>query len=446
MTITRFAPSPTGHLHLGNLRSCFLNWVFAKKNNGKFILRYDDTDQERSREEFVVSIASDLKWLNIDYDETFYQSKRIERYNELFDFLISKKLVYPCFESYEDLEIKKKLQLKAGKPPIYDREALLLSKEEIEKKILDGENPHWRFKLSKSKISWNDLVKGKTEVDLSSQSDPVLRRADGSYLYHFPSVVDDIDMKITHIIRGEDHLSNSAVHNELFQSLESEPPLFGHNPLMLNEDGTKLSKRNFDSISIKQFKTKGYTTNSILSYLYSVGLNMDVNFKEVEINSFKDFDLSKISKNLPKLDIQKIDHFQKNSLRTMDSEDIKNEFSELEDLKITEKEWNLIKDNIETYENIKELLDIVRRKKIEITPNKEFIKLLKKNISEIKDLKFDDYISFLIEKDNELSKKDIFTNTRYIFTGNNNGPSVKDLYLFFGFRQLERILNEFEAL
>ena len=446
MTITRFAPSPTGHLHLGNLRSCFLNWVFAKKNNGKFILRYDDTDQERSREEFVVSIASDLKWLNIDYDETFYQSKRIERYNELFDFLISKKLVYPCFESYEDLEIKKKLQLKAGKPPIYDREALLLSKEEIEKKILDGENPHWRFKLSKSKISWNDLVKGKTEVDLSSQSDPVLRRADGSYLYHFPSVVDDIDMKITHIIRGEDHLSNSAVHNELFQSLESEPPLFGHNPLMLNEDGTKLSKRNFDSISIKQFKTKGYTTNSILSYLYSVGLNIDVNFKEVEINSFKDFDLSKISKNLPKLDIQKIDHFQKNSLRTMDLEDIKNEFSELEDLKITEKEWNLIKNNIETYEDIKELLDIVRRKKIEITPNKEFIKLLKKNISEIKDLKFEDYISFLIEKDNQLSKKDIFTNTRYIFTGNNNGPSVKDLYLFFGFRQLERILNEFEAL
>ena len=446
MTITRFAPSPTGHLHLGNLRSCFLNWVFAKKNNGKFILRYDDTDQERSREEFIVSIASDLNWLNIDYDETFYQSKRMERYNELFDSLISKNFVYPCFESNEDLEIKKKLQLKAGKPPIYDRESLHLSKEEIEKKILNGENPHWRFKLSQSKISWNDLVKGMIEVDLSSQSDPVLRRADGSYLYHFPSVVDDIDMKITHIIRGEDHLSNSAVHNELFQSLASAPPLFGHNPLMLNEDGTKLSKRNFDSISINQFKAKGYTTNSILSYLYSVGLNTDVNFKEVAINSFADFDLSKISKNLPKLDIQKINHFQKNSLRAMDINDIKNEFSKLEDLEITEKEWNLIKDNIEIYENIIELLDIVRRKKIEIAPNKEFIKLLKNNISEIKDLKFDDYISFLIEKDNKLSKKDIFTNTRFILTGNNNGPSVKNLYLFFGFSGLERILNEFETL
>ena len=164
------------------------------------------------------------------------------------------------------------------------------------------------------------------------------------------------------------------------------------------------------------------------------------------INAFKDFDLSKISKNLPKLDIQKIDHFQKNSLRAMDANDIKNEFSELEGLKITENEWNLIKNNVEIFENIKELLDIVRRNKIEITPNKEFIKLLKNNISEIKDLKFDAYISFLIEKDNKLSKKDIFTNTRYIFTGNNNGPSVKDLYLFFGFSEFERILNEFDTL
>ncbi len=134
MIITRFAPSPTGHLHLGNLRSCFLNWIFAKKNKGKFILRYDDTDQERSKEEFIISIASDLEWLNIDYNETFYQSKRLSRYNELFDKLIYKNLVYPCFETNEELEIKKKLQLKAGKPPIYDREALKISKEEIEKK------------------------------------------------------------------------------------------------------------------------------------------------------------------------------------------------------------------------------------------------------------------------------------------------------------------------
>ena len=147
MIVTRFAPSPTGHLHLGNMRSCFLNWAYSKKNNGKFILRYDDTDQERSKDEYVKSIASDLEWLKINYDEIFYQSKRIDRYNELFDQLISLKLVYPCFETTEDLDIKKKLLLKAGKPPIYDRSSLNLSKDDIENKISKGNQPYWRFKL-----------------------------------------------------------------------------------------------------------------------------------------------------------------------------------------------------------------------------------------------------------------------------------------------------------
>jgi glutamyl-tRNA synthetase len=134
MIITRFAPSPTGHIHLGNMRSCFLNWIFAKKENGKFILRFDDTDKERSKQEFVDSIQEDLKWMNVNHDEIFYQSKRLDRYNEVFDQLILKKIVYPCFESNEELELKKKILLKAGKPPIYDREALNLSKEEIKKK------------------------------------------------------------------------------------------------------------------------------------------------------------------------------------------------------------------------------------------------------------------------------------------------------------------------
>ena len=442
MTITRFAPSPTGHLHLGNLRSCFLNWIFAKKNKGKFILRFDDTDRERSKDEFVASIKSDLQWLKIDYQETFFQSDKVDRYDELFDKLIEKNLVYPCFESNEELEIKKKLQLKAGKPPIYDRQSLNLSKEEIEKKIINGEKPYWRFKLSQKKIIWADLVKGNTEVDLSSQSDPVLRRADGSYLYHFPSVVDDIDMKISHIIRGEDHLTNSAIHIEIFQSLGSNIPAFGHNPLMLNEDGTKISKRNLDSISINQFRSKGYSTNSILSYMYSVGLNSDFDFQDIVSNEFNDFELSKISKNLPKLDIQKINFFQKNSLRLMDNDNLNNEFPELNELKITNIEWDLIRNNIDNYEDIKEFLDIIRRKKVVKKPSKEFVDVLVLNIEKIKTMNFDEYINFLSHHELKLSKKEIFTNTRYILTGNNNGPSVKDLFLFFGADGIQKIINE----
>tara|TARA_B100000575_G_scaffold71550_1_gene55665 strand:+ start:104 stop:1435 length:1332 start_codon:yes stop_codon:yes gene_type:complete len=443
MIITRFAPSPTGHLHLGNMRSCFLNWAYSKKNNGKFILRYDDTDQERSKDEYVKSIASDLDWLKIKYDETFYQSKRIERYNELFDQLISLKFVYPCFESSEDLDTKKKLQLKAGKPPIYDRSSLNLSKEEIEKKIINGNQPYWRFKLSQNKIKWNDLVKGETEVDLASQSDPVLRRADGSYLYHFPSVVDDIDMKISHIIRGEDHLTNSAIHLELFKCLNSDLPSLGHNPLMLNEDGTKLSKRNLDSISLKQFRKSGYTVNSILSYLYSLGLNSDYDFETILENNFKDFNLEDISKNLPKIDIDKIAFFQKNSLRSMNLKGLNNEFPELEELALTKAGWELIKENVEKYEDIRNLWNIINRREIKTKPSDDFIKLLIKNLNGISNFSFDEYVNYLMTIDKSLSKKEIFTNTRYLLTGNQNGPSVKDLYNYFGFEGLKKILNEY---
>ena len=446
MITTRFTPSPTGNLHLGNLRSCFLNWIYSKKNNGKFILRYDDTDQERSKEEFVLSIASDLKWLNIDYDETYFQSKRVDRYNQIFDQLISKKLVYQCFESNEDLEIKKKLQLKAGKPPIYDREALNLTKADIEKEILAGKSPYWRFKLSQNKVQWNDLVKGKTEVDLSSQSDPVLRRGDGSYLYHFPSVVDDIDMKITHIIRGEDHLSNSAVHLEIFQSLDSQAPSFGHNPLMLNEDGTKLSKRNVDSISIKKFREQNFSTESILSYLYSVGLNTDYSFKEISKKKYIDFDLSKISKNLPKLDLSKINHFQKLTLRTLNLKELLDEFNNLAQFNIKETEWSLIKNNVDKYDDILEFLEIIRRKRVEKTPSDVFVKLLLANLDKFDGLDFEGYTNLISQLDSNLTKKDIFINTRYLLTGNNNGPSVKDLFEYYGFTEIKNNLNDFKTL
>ena len=249
-------------------------------------------------------------------------------------------------------------------------------------------------------------------------------------------------MKISHIIRGEDHLSNSAIHIEIFQSLDSNFPAFGHNPLMLNEDGTKISKRNLDSISINQFRSKGYSTNSILSYMYSVGLNSDFDFQDIVSNEFNDFELSKISKNLPKLDIQKINFFQKNSLRLMDNSNLNNEFPELNELKITNIEWDLIKNNIDNYEDIKEFLDIIRRKKVVKKPSKEFVDVLVLNIEKIKTMNFDEYISFLSHHELKLSKKEIFTNTRYILTGNNNGPSVKDLFLFFGADGIQKIINE----
>jgi len=437
MTTTRFAPSPTGHLHLGNIRSCFLNWLLAKNSKGKFILRFDDTDTERSKQIYIDGIKSDLEWLGIEYQESYFQSKRIDRYNEAFDKLLKLKLVYPCFETNEELETKKKLQSKTGKAPIYDRSALHLTQLKIDELYNKGSQPYWRFKLSRDKIQWKDLIKGEVEVNLASQSDPVLKRADGSFLYHFPSVVDDIDMDVTDIVRGEDHLTNTAIHIEIFKALGAKIPKFGHNPLMLNDDGTKLSKRNFDSISIKNFKEKNYLKESLLAYLHSIGLNYEIAFEEIQNNIFNNFDLSKISQNLPKLDLEKINYFQKIALRGMSLDDLVKNFNSLFSLKMVESEWNLIKNNTETLEDIKLFIMIIRGEKNEKKANKDFSVMVNTLFLESDSkLQFDDYIALINSHSKDFSKKDIFMNTRLILTGNVNGPSVKELFNFFGIQVL----------
>ncbi len=442
MTITRFAPSPTGHLHLGNIRSCFLNWILAKSSAGKFILRFDDTDTERSKKIYIEGIKSDLEWLGMEYQECYFQSERISRYNDEFHKLLKLKLVYPCFETSEELETKKKLQSKTNQAPIYDRSALDLTQLEIEEFYNKGLQPYWRFKLSGDVIQWKDLIKGEVEVNLSSQSDPVLKRVDGSFLYHFPSVIDDIDMGVTDIVRGEDHLTNTAIHIEIFKALESQVPKFGHNPLMLNDDGTKLSKRNFDSISIKKFREKNYLKESLLAYLHSIGLNHEIVFEDIQNNIFQNFDLSKISQNLPKLDIEKINYFQKIALRSMDLENLILNFKTLSNLNIIETEWNLIKNNIDTLENIESFIMIIRGEKNEVKASEEFSIIIKNIFSKAdKELSFEDYITTITNYSKDISKKYIFMNTRLILTGNLNGPSVKELYHFFGIKALLEKVN-----
>ena len=215
---------------------------------------------------------------------------------------------------------------------------------------------------------------------------------------------------------------------------------------MLNEDGTKLSQRNVDSISIKKFKEAGYSTESILSYLYSVGLNADYSFKEISQNNYVDFDLSKISKNLPKLDLCKIDHFQKLALRALSLNELLNEFKNLIDFEIKENEWNLIKNNVEKFSDILEFLEIIRRNRIEISPSDDFVNLLLENINKFDGLEFEEFTKLLGQLDSNLSKKDIFMNTRYLLTGNNNGPSVKNLFEYYGINQIKNYLNGFKTL
>ena len=220
----RFAPSPTGLLHVGNARSAVLNWAYCKKNNGRFVLRIDDTDQSRSTKEYENKIKENLTWLGLNWDKTFNQSDRIDNYSLKIEKLKKDGRLYPCFETAEELSLKKKSLLSAGKPPIYDRLSLSLTNEEIDEKVKSGQRPHWRFKLDEKIIEWNDLIKGVVKFDSKNLSDPILIREDGSLLYHLPSVIDDIEEEISHIVRGEDHISNTAFHIQIFQALEARSP------------------------------------------------------------------------------------------------------------------------------------------------------------------------------------------------------------------------------
>ncbi len=270
----RFAPSPTGRIHVGNVRTALVNFLFAKSQaaggQGVFVLRIDDTDLERSTKDFEDGIETDLKWLGLNWDERHNQSQRFPIYQAAADRLKAMGRLYPCYETQEELDRRRKVQLSRGQPPIYDRAALKLTKEEREALEAEGRRPHWRFRLDGRRVKWTDLVRGDSEVDTTSMSDPVLIRADGLFLYTLPSVVDDIDMGITHVIRGEDHVTNTGAQIEIFQALGAKEPGFAHMALLVGADGEALSKR-LGSLSISEMREQGFEPMAIVSHLARIG-------------------------------------------------------------------------------------------------------------------------------------------------------------------------------
>lgn len=271
-TRVRFAPSPTGKLHVGNVRTALMNVLHAKSTGGTFILRIDDTDVARGTQENEDTIRDDLTWLGMHWQETFSQSKRFNLYEEAADKLKESGFLYPAYDTSEDLDRQRKLQGVQGKPPIYDRRALDLTDDEKAAYEAEGRKPHWRFKLSGKTVTWVDMVRGEQSIETSSISDPVLIRGDGTFLYTLPSVVDDIDAKISHVIRGEDHVTNSGAQIEIFHALGGTVPIFAHTPLLVDRDGGKLSKRFEDlSLSMKKLREEGYEPMAILSLLAKIG-------------------------------------------------------------------------------------------------------------------------------------------------------------------------------
>jgi len=268
--VVRFAPSPTGRIHIGNARTALLNRLFATREGGRFVLRFDDTDAARSTAEFAASIEEDLAWLGIAPDLVVRQSERIAYYDAAAEKLRLSGRLYPAFETPDELDRRRKRQQALGRPPVYDRAALRLTEDDRAALAAAGRRPHWRFRLDPGTVRWNDLVRGPSHIDCGSLSDPVLRREDGSYLYTLPSVVDDIELGITHVIRGEDHVTNTAVQIQLFEALGGRVPAFGHHNLLTDAAGEGLSKRT-GSLSIASLREKGVEALAVAALAVLVG-------------------------------------------------------------------------------------------------------------------------------------------------------------------------------
>ncbi len=268
--VTRFAPSPTGTLHVGNVRTALHCWLLARKHGGRFLLRIDDTDTERSREEHVTAIKADLEWLGLRWDGEERQSARFDLYEAQFQTLVAAGRVYRCYETAQELDLKRKVLLGRGLPPIYDRAALALSDADHAAKTAAGETPHWRFLLNRdAPIEWTDQIRGPQHFDPAKMSDPVVRRADGSWLYLLPSVIDDIAMGITDVLRGEDHVSNTASQSQMFHALGANPPRFAHAALLVGAEG-KLSKR-LGSLGMEHLRAEGIEPEALVALLARLG-------------------------------------------------------------------------------------------------------------------------------------------------------------------------------
>ncbi len=302
-TVTRFAPSPTGYIHVGNLRTALMNYLVARKAGGTFILRIDDTDQERSKQEYVDALKADLEWLGLSWDREERQSLRFDRYEAAAESLRSTGRLYECFESPTELDLKRKKLLNMHKPPVYDRTALTLSGLDKERLREQGREGYWRFLLDQTRIEWADGIIGPISIDAASVSDPVLIKADGQVLYTFASSVDDIQMGVTHIVRGADHVTNTATQIQIMQALGGRPPAFAHHSLLTGAGGEELSKR-LGTLSIRDLRANGIAPEALLSLMARLGSSQPVELRMSLDEIAEGFDLSQFGAAPTKFDAE----------------------------------------------------------------------------------------------------------------------------------------------
>jgi len=348
MTTTRFAPSPTGYLHIGNLRAALFNYAIARQAGGTFVLRIDDTDPERSKQEYVDAIQEDLTWLGISWDRIEYQSKRLAQYDAARDALIASGRLYECFETPVELDLKRKKQLNMGKPPVYDRAALDLSDDEKAAYRAEGRTGHWRFKLDQQRIEWTDAILGDLSIDAASVSDPVLIRGDGQYLYTLASVVDDTEFGITHVVRGSDHVTNTATQIQMIEALGGTVPTFAHHSLLTGPQGEALSKR-LGTLSLRDLRTSGLAPMAITSLMARLGSSDPVELRETVDEVVAGFDLSKFGSAPTKFDADDLSPLTARWLAARPFSEVSDTISDLGvPADLAERFWNVVRENIST--------------------------------------------------------------------------------------------------
>ncbi|MBO9588330.1 glutamate--tRNA ligase [Devosia sp.] len=432
MTVVRWAPSPTGRIHLGNARPALLNWFFARRTGGRYVLRMDDTDLARSTREFADGIEVDLAWLGVTPDLLVRQSERTALYDAARDKLIAAGRLYPAYETEDELDRKRARARLLGKPPIYDRAALNLTEEDKAKNEAEGRKPHWRFKLDGRPVQFEDLIKGQQTVNTASMSDPVLIRADGSYLYTLPSVVDDIDLGITHVIRGEDHVSNTGTQIEIIEALGGTVPTFAHHNLLTDAAGQGFSKR-LGSQSISDFRTEGYEPLAVAIMATLTGTSLPIEpYAGLDAIAEK-LELSMISHGAARFDPAELDSLNARLLHTMSYEEALPRLSSmgLEGEAI----WLLLRENLVRFPDIVEWSKLVTGpiEPVVAEEDREFLDLAKAMLppEPWDETTWATWTNALKGATGRKGKA-LFLPLRMVLTGRHDGPELKSLLVLLG--------------
>jgi glutamyl-tRNA synthetase len=432
--VTRFAPSPTGRLHVGNIRTALHNYLFARKNGGTFILRVDDTDRERSTAEFDQAIRGDLDWLGLAPDTVFRQSERLDLYEREFERLKSAGRVYPCYETPEELELRRKVLLGRGLPPVYERKA-------TDAPVPEGRAPHWRFRLDHdSPIAWTDLIRGEQKFDPKLLSDPVVRREDGSWLYLLPSVIDDIDLGITHVVRGEDHVSNSAAQIQMFEALCAAPPHFAHEALLVAAEG-KLSKR-LGAYGAQHVREEGIEPMALLDVLARIGTSQPVE----PIASLDDlaasFDFSTFGRAPAHFDPHEVELVNARLLHQLDHAAV----AERLPAEATQEDWLLLRGNLERLGDMADWLPVLHGDidPPELEHDERLVVKEAASAAERVDWSAEPWRALTAEVKRVTGKKgrELFHPLRLALTGRESGPEMAGLVQAMG---KERALHRLEA-